>query len=174
MKYKIGALLMLLSASAFGSEIEKSVELGNSLTAMVKSKSDVKLKSLTNYKEIRSYLKENGCPRFKYKQYIIRDGDVSKLYLVASKGKSVIIGRHFTGSLIENTADISSFSSSTNGCVDLGAPKKDAAAMFVTHLKPEPNEFHVLESNLANIALYVSTKEVLYSVSGGEIKVIEK
>ena len=173
MKYKIGVLLFLLSTSAFGSQIEKSVDLGNSLTALVKSKSEIKLKSIANYKAIKGYLKENGCSGFKYKSYVIEDGDTSRLYLIGSKGKSVIIGRHFTASVVDNNADISSFTSSTNGCVDLGVPKKEAA-MFVTHLKPEPNEFHVLESNLANITLYVSTKESLYSVSGGEIKVVEK
>jgi len=172
MKYIIGLAILSICCVSHSDDIESNIAFGNVLTEAVKSKSSIKMKSLDNYKEVKGFLKQNKCPGFKYKAYSIPESN--RFYLVASKGKSVIIGRHFVGSLQGNSVDVSSLISSTNGCINLGSPKKDAAAMFVTHLKPEPNEFHVLQSNLANISLYVSTKDTLYSVSNGDITTVEK
>ena len=172
MKCILGITFLMISSFVYSSSIEDAVSLGNSLTEAVRSKSSMKLKRIDNYKEIKAFLKQNKCPGFKYKAYSLPEKN--KFYLVASKGKSIIVGRHFSGALSGDSVDISSLFSSTNGCINLGTPKKDTTAIFVTHLKPEPNEFHVLQSNLANIALYVSAKGALYSVSGGNISEVEK
>lgn len=171
MKYVLGIAFLVVSAVAHSSSIEEAVLLGNSLTEAVKSKSSIKLKEIDNYREVKAFLKQNKCAGFKYKAYLIPEKN--RFYLVASKGDSVVIGRHFSGALSAGSVDISSLSSSTNGCVNLGVAKKDDAAMFVTHLKPEPNEFHVLQSNLASIALYVSAKGTIYAVADGDIRKVE-
>lgn len=88
---------------------------------------------------------------------------------VASKGKNVIIGRHFKAPIHKEAIDVAAFESSTNGCLNLGPVRADAAAMYATHLKPFPNEFHLLQSNIRNIALYIGTKEGMYSVSENTI-----
>lgn len=172
MRNILGVLIVMSCSFAHSDGIEESVFLGNRLTEAVKSESHIKLKTLDNYKELKAYIKRNKCSGFKYRAYSLPDRN--KFYLVASKGKSVIVGRHFVGDIVENSVDIGTLTSSTNGCINLGSTKKNAAAMFVTHLKPEPNEFHVLESNLAKIALYVSTKGTLFSVSEGGITTVEK
>ncbi|MDM3871714.1 hypothetical protein QSV34_10170 [Porticoccus sp. W117] len=171
MKCFIGAMLLSLCFYSYADNIEEIQSLGNSLTEAVKSKSYVKLKSFSNTKEIKKFLSKNKCPGYKYRAYVL--ADKNKFYLVASKGKGVVIGRHFVGNINDNTVDIDSLSSSTKGCINLGPTQKDSAAKFVTHLKPEPSEFHVLQSNLANIALFVSTKGGLYSVSEGNVKKIK-
>lgn len=172
MRYILGIVLLVICSLAHSSSIDENIALGNSLTEAVKSKSHIKLKSIDNYKEIKAFLKQNKCRGFKYRAYSLPKQD--KFYLIASKGKAIVIGRHFVGTLIGNSVDVDTLESSTNGCINLGSPEKNTAAMFVTHLKPEPNEFHVLESNLANISLYVSAQGALYTVAEGGISKAEK
>ena len=171
MKYCLVFIFYFVGFSVQASTLEMSIALGNSLTEAVSSKSYIKMKALDNYREVRAFLKDNKCSGFKYRAYTIEDKN--KFYLIASKGKGMVIGRHFVGDISDNTVDIDSLVSSTNGCINLGAPKKDSAAMFVTHLKSEPNEFHLLESNLAKVALFVSSKGGLFSVSDGSISKIK-
>jgi len=161
--------LVLLANLAFGNELENNVKFGTLLTEAVQHKKVVKIKKLDQYKEIKSYLSDNKCPGYKYKAYIVGPEGNRNFYLVASKGKNVIIGRHFKAAISSNVIDISTFESSTNGCLNLGPVKSNAASMYATHLKPFPNEFHLLQSNIRRIALYIGTKEGMYVVNNGEI-----
>ena len=166
--------LLFLANLAVGSELEDSIKYGELLTGAVQDKKTVKLKKLDQYKDIKRYLSENKCSGFKYKAYIVGPIENQKFYLVASKGKNVIIGRHFKASISNNVIDFSTFESSTNGCLNLGPVKSNAAGMYATHLKPFPNEFHLLQSNIRRIALYVGTKEGMYIVNDGTMVLSEK
>lgn len=174
-KQKFTALIfiVLVSNMAMASELEEAVVYGNLLTEAVKEKSEVKLKKLPEFKSINRYLSENKCPGFKYKGYIVGPENNRYFYLVASKGKNVIIGRHFKAPINAGSIDTAKFESSTNGCLNLGSPPSNVAAMYATHLKPYPNEFHLLQSNLNSIALFIGTKAGMYAVENGAIKLSE-
>ncbi|WP_317933541.1 hypothetical protein [Halioxenophilus sp. WMMB6] len=172
MKQLLGIALIVFSALVHSGSLEDAAALGNELTQSVQSKASTKLKKLANYKEVKSFLKASGCPGFKYTAYILPER--SKFYLIATSSKNVIIGRHFVGDIADNLVDVSSLTSSTNGCLNMGTARAYTVGMFVTHLKPEPNEFHVQESNLAKIALYVRAGDELYSVSEGVISIVEE
>jgi hypothetical protein len=166
-------LLLLISTCVPASELEDAITYGNLLTQAVKEKEEVKLKKLSEYKAIKRYLTENKCSGFKYKAYIVGPKNKQFLYLVASKGKNVIIGRHFKAPINGGTVDVSGFESSTKGCLNLGTPPSNVAALTATHLKHYPNEFHVLQSRLAGLPLYIGTSEGIYSVEGGNIRLVE-
>ena len=169
--FEKGLLLffVLLANFAVGDELENSIKYGVLLTEAVQDKKVVKLKKLNQYKEIKNYLSDNKCPGFKYKAYIVGPEESRNLYLVASKGKNVIIGRHFKAAISNSIVDLSTFESSTNGCLNLGPVKSNVGGMYATHLKPFPNEFHLLQSNIRRIALYIGTKEGMYIVDDGGI-----
>ncbi len=161
--------LVLLANLAVGDELQNSIKFGALLTEAVQNKKVVKIKKLDQYKEIKSYLSSNKCRGFKYKAYIVGPEEERKFYLVASKGKNVIIGRHFKAAISNDIIDLSTFESSTNGCLNLGPVKSNAAGMYATHLKPFPNEFHLLQSNIRGIELYIGTKVGMYVVNDGEM-----
>ena len=174
---KLGILIIysvLFSVNAYSESLDESIEYGKLLAESVKSKKEIKLNKLAEYKEIKAFLKENKCSGFKYRAYIVGEDSSQKIYLIASKGKNVVLGRHFSAPYTNKKVDMSGMESSTNGCLDLGPVKDGVAGMFATHLKPIPNEFHVLESSINNITLYVGTKEGMYIVKNEEITLSEK
>jgi len=174
-KTKLIALLLplLMSLPTFGTELEAAIKYGNFLTEAVKTKSTVKIKKRPEYDAIKQYLSSRKCSGFKYKAYIVGSENDQQFYLVASKGKSVIIGRHFKAPINGGVIDASAFSSSTNSCLNLGKPASNVAAMYATHLKPYPNEFHLLQSNLKSIALYIGTSAGMYVVENGTMVLSE-
>jgi len=177
MNYKkqfIALIFMLLGSNlGMASELVDAIVYGSLLTEAVKGKAEVKLKKLLQFKGIDQYLSENKCSGFKYKGYIVGPENKQYFYLVASKGRNVIIGRHFKAPINAGSIEIAAFESSTNGCLNLGSPPSNVAAMYATHLKPYPNEFHLLQSNLNSITLYIGTKAGMYAVENGTIKLSE-
>jgi hypothetical protein len=169
-KHFFSLILTLLGSSmAMASELEDAIVYGNLLTKAVKEKAEVKLKKLPEFKIVNKFLSENKCPGFKYKAYIVGPENGQYFYLVASKGKSIIIGRHFKAPFSSGSINTDKFESSTNGCLNLGVPPSNVAAMYATHLKPYPNEFHLLQSNLNSIALFIGTKAGMYAVDNSSI-----
>ena len=165
------AIFYLFSNMTHGSNIESTIKYGNQLTEAIQQKEKVKLKKLPEYRDIKKYLSANKCPGFKYKGYIVGAEDQQFFYLVATKANDVIIGRHFKAPVNNGLIEISKFQSSTNGCLNLGNPKtSDTAAMYATHLKPLPNEFHLLQSNLHKIKLYIGTSNGMYTIKNGNIE----
>ena len=173
-KTKLLCLLLLFTGlPVFGQELDEAIKYGEFLTEAVKSKTTVKIKKLPEYDAIKQYLLENKCAGFKYKAYIVGPKNEQQFYLLASKGKNVIIGRHFKAPINRNGIDTLAFSSSTNGCLNLGKPASNSEGMFATHLKSYPNEFHVLQSNLRKISLYVGAQSGNYVIRQGKIKPLE-
>ena len=169
--FKLGIITLTLTTLSVmaSSEIDSAMKYGELLTTAVQEKSYTKLKKLNNYKAIRKYLSKNKCSDFKYKAYIVGSENNQYLYLIASKGKHIIIGRHFKSKIEDGNISIESFTSSTNGCLDLGVPKSDIAGMYATHLKLYPNEFHILQSNLGSIDLFIGTSAGMYIIKNGSI-----
>ena len=156
------------------SALKRSMRLGQALTVAVQKKKSLRLKRLSEYGAINAYLKENKCPGFTYKAYKVGSDDESYFYLVASKGRAIIIGRHFKAPIINGAIDVGQLESSTNGCLNLGVVQKDVVGMMATHLKPFPNEFHVLQSNLRKIDLYIGASEGRFKISDGTISALEE
>lgn len=182
MRVLILTVLICLSSSLFAetlhdfeSELEEVETHAVLLLQEIESKDKFRLKKLENYKELKNALSEIECPRFTYTAYTIEHGGEHLLYLVAGKrfSRSVIIGRHFMMRLDGLIADVLNIASSTNGCIDLGKPRKDAAAMFVTSLEPYPSEFHVIQSKLNKVSIYVGTSYATWKVSDGEVSLVE-
>ena len=164
-----------LSSFLQANDLDNAVKYGNFLTEAVQSKQKVKLKKLPEYKAIKTYLATNKCPGFKYNAYVVGPEEQQYFYLVASKGGNVIIGRHFKARKVGGAIKVGEFESSTNGCLNLGNPKtKKSVAMFATHLKPTPNEFHLLQSNLHSIALYIGTSNGMYLIENESIELSEE
>ena len=145
------------------------------LLAKINSQDSYELETLENYRELEDSLAEIECPDFSYTAYTIEHGGEHLLYLVAARNISsnVIIGRHFVTKLNGGVADTLNIASSTNGCIDLGEPKREAKAMFVTSLEPYPNEFHVIQSQLNKIPIYVGTSYATWLVSDGKVSLVE-
>ena len=166
--------MLLLTQAAASEEIDRAIKYGGLLTKAVQGKDRVKLKKLTEYKQIKTFLSQHKCSGMKYKGYIVGDNQDKYLYLVASKSKNIIIGRHFKAPIKGTDIIYNEFESSTNSCLNLGTPPKDTQAVYATHLKPYPNEFHILQSNLSGVALYVGTPSENYAIENGEVRVLEQ
>lgn len=135
-------------------------------------KADQKLKSFANYKDLKQFAKESGCSGYKYKAYVLELGDESRFYLVGTRSKNVIVGRHFRGTVQEGAVVLTELVSSTNSCLNLGRKPRDAVAMFATHLQPYPNEFHVLESLMHEVTLYIGTSAGNWKIEAGKISLL--
>lgn len=158
----------LCSHYASADEITDAEAFGAMLTAAIQQGSDIDWNKRSESKAIKKWLKEHQCPGLKYQGYIVGD-EKQYFYLIGRKGNEVIVGRHFKAPIVDSAIDIDAFDSSTKGCLSLGAKKADVAAMFTTHLQPYPNEFHVAQSSLHAVTLYISTKSGLFVVKNGEI-----
>lgn len=162
----------LSSNSTYADELEDAQAWGAMLTDAIQQKVKVNLKKRPEYKEIKSFLKENECPGIKYEGYLIGE-EQQYFYLIGSKGKEVIIGRHFKAPVVDGVIALDSAQSSTKGCLSLGAKKPDVSAMFATHLQAFPNEFHLLQSNIHAVTLYIGTKSGMYVVKDGKMYLSE-
>lgn len=162
----------LSSSYAHADELEAAQAWGMKLTEAIQQKTKLNLKKRPEYKEIKKFLKENQCPGIKYEGYLIGE-DQQYFYLIGSKGKEVIIGRHFKAPVVDGVIDLESAHSSTNGCLSLGPKKPAVAAMMATHLQPYPNEFHLLQSNIHAVTLYIGTKSGMFVVKEGKMYLSE-
>jgi hypothetical protein len=159
--------------AAMADEIASAASLGTLLTQAVNDGRELELRSVANHAELNRRIKADSCPGFAYKSYAITAGSQRFLYVVASKGRDMIIGRHWRIPLNGNKADLARLTSSTVSCLNLGTPAANALGVAVTHLGPFPNEFHVLQSNLHGIAVYVATDSGMYVVESGRIEAVE-
>lgn len=162
----------LSSNYTYADELEDAQAWGAMLTDAIQKKVKVNLKKRQEYKEIKNFLKENECPGIKYEGYLIGE-ERQYFYLIGSKGKEVIIGRHFKAPVVDGVIALDSAQSSTKGCLSLGPKKPDVSAMFATHLQPFPNEFHLLQSNIHAVTLYIGTKSGMYVVKEGKMYLSE-
>ncbi|GAB4172712.1 MAG: hypothetical protein Kow0020_07760 [Wenzhouxiangellaceae bacterium] len=169
------AIACWFATSAYGSEpeIDRAMENGRLLIEAVEAGRDVSLKSFENRAQIKQYLSKHKCPGLKYRNYVIDTSDGSYLYVVASKGRNAIVGRHFKAPIDNGRVDVEAFESSTKSCINLGSAKGNVAAFTVTHLQPYPNEFHVLVEKVAGRPLYVATEKGLFNVKDGQITTVE-
>ena len=167
-------VFLLSSTYAVSTELEQASKYGRLLTEAVKSKSHIKYKKLPQYKDIKAFLGEQKCPSVKYKAYIVGPTEQQYFYLVASKGRNVILGRHFKAPINDGVIDISAFESSTKGCLNLGSVKEQMVAMSASHLKPYPNEFHVLKSNVHAIPFYIVTSKGYFKIEDSLVELVKE
>lgn len=163
---------VLSSSYIYADELENAQTWGAMLTDAVQQKATVNLKKRPEYKEIKKFLKENQCSGSKYEGYLIGE-EPQYFYLIGSKGNEVIIGRHFKAPVVNGVIVLDSAQSSTKGCLSLGPKKPDVSAMVATHLQPYPNEFHLLQSNIHAVTLYIGTKSGMFVVKEGEMYLSE-
>lgn len=162
----------LNSGYIYADELENAQAWGAMLTDAVQQNTKVNLKKRSEYKQIKKFLKENQCPGLKYEGYLVGEGQ-QYFYLIGSKGKEVVIGRHFKAPVVDGVIALDSMQSSTNGCLSLGPKKPDVSAMVATHLQPYPNEFHLLQSNIHAVTLYIGTKSGMFVVKEGKMYLSE-
>ena len=167
-------VVLFSSIDLVATELDEAVEYGRLLTNAVEKKEHIKYKKLSRYNEIKGFLNEQKCAGFKYKAYVVGPDEKQYFYLVASKKKNMIIGRHFKAPIVNNEVDVARFESSTKGCLDLGKIKPNVAAMSASHLQPYPNEFHVLQSNLHSLGLYIITGVGYFKIENGLIELVKK
>jgi len=169
-------LIIALSTSSQGltEPLDDVINKGNRLVEAVSSNATVDLRQFENTRDIRRYLSANRCRGLNYEAYLLESGDQQTLYLVGSRSGHVIIGRHFKAPVIGNAVDVESFESSTRTCLDLGPVPENVAALMASHLAPEPNEFHFLQSVIHDVDLFVAAGNGLYKVSEGSIKLSER
>ncbi len=152
--------------------INNSESWGAALYQASLDKADQALKSFANYKDLNKFITESGCSGYKYKAYILEAGDERRLYLVGTRSKDVIVGKHFIGSMQESAVLLNGLLSSTNSCLNLGRKRQTIAAMFATHLQPYPNEFHVLESLIHDVTLFIGTAVGNWKIEAGKISLL--
>ena len=159
----------------YQSEVQHVQEVGSLLYETVTLKNRFNLKSLQNHKEAKSLFNERKCSKLSYKAYIVNYKGIESVYFVASKTFSspVIIGRHFSAPIENGLLKIEKLISSTKGCLNLGSTRNTTEGMIATSLDPFPNEFHVLQSKLHRITLYVSTEYGLWKIVSGQISLLE-
>jgi len=158
----------LSSGYAYADELEEAQVWGAMLTDAIQKNMKLNLKKRPEHKAIKKFLKENQCPGIKYEGYLVGE-EQQYFYLIGSKGKEVIIGRHFKAPVVDGVIALDSAQSSTKGCLNLGPKAPDVAAMVATHLQPYPNEFHLLQSNIHAVTLYIGTKSGMFVVKDGKM-----
>lgn len=168
----IFSLAAMSSSYIYADELQDAQLWGALLTDSVQKNIKVNLKKRPEYKDIKKFLKENQCPGVKYEGYLIGE-EQPYFYLIGSKGKEVIIGRHFKAPVVDGVIALNSAESSTKGCLSLGPKKSDVSAMMATHLQPYPNEFHLLQSNVHSVTLYIGTKSGMFVVKDGKMYLSE-
>lgn len=167
-------IIALLFNKAYADDLEKISQTGRVLSLAAQDKKEVKLKTLENQKEVKKFIKENKCPDYDYKAFVIDNEDETKVYLLGFYKKDVLIGRHFVGQLIDQSLDLSSIKSSSEKCLNLGEPFQPNSPLFVSHDEDIPNEFHVFASEFSQIPIFVSAKKGLYRILRGKLSAVQK
>jgi hypothetical protein len=168
------AVVLLFSFFSYASELDPTVHLGNLVYEQTQSNQKFDKRALKNIKEVEEILAPHKCSGLTYNYYSVDASDKTYLYIIASKGNHVIAGRHFRFDMLDNTASLNSVIKSTTSCLDLGKPDKMAAGMYLSHLKEYPNEFHVLQSTIHNMPLFVGTFAGDYKVTADNIELIKE
>ncbi len=168
-------LILLFSNAAVSLDLKTTMILGTELTDKVSSGAVTSIKTFGNYPEFSKYFESVKCKEFKYRNYIIEALGKTYLYLVGSKDYNIVIGKHFRAEVKGNAIDMSSIYTSTFTCWDTGPAKLDTVGLFVSSDDEYPNEFHILQSSLHSIGMFVSNpKDTVYSVNGSRIRKVEE
>ncbi len=153
--------------------LARAVDRGTRLAEAIENGDSLSLRKFANYGDIRTWLDSNRCPGFRYTGYFVRAAGASDLYLIASRGKDIIIGRHFKAPVSKGRVEIEQIESSTARCLNLGRSGSNTGNSLIAHPQPFPNEFHVLQSRLHRTDLRIATTHGNYMVSKGRIRKAE-
>ena len=104
---------------------------------------------------------------FKYRPIVVQESASQLVYFVAEKNNDIVMGRHYR---VEGAR----VTPSTNSCF-AAKEQPGAVGFFITHLLSKtPTEFHVYESLLHGMTIYVITsKEMKWKVDEGTISLFD-
>ncbi len=182
--FKILIILILFTETLFAQTAEPDFSdiesTGRQLADLVRDKDDRKLSSFANGKAVKQFLKNSGCKKFKYKAYVTSRGDEMTVHLIADKKYHAVVGRHYSGPLLDNTVPLDDLHASTVTCLDLGPGVKQKmqdglqiASFTTTHFEALPNAYHVMQNLLTETPLYVLTAEAIFKIEDGAVNRVE-
>ena len=175
-------IVALLSASAVSvaqdasNALKHAESTGAALFNAFNSKDFAGSQDIKNIDALERAINAQKCPGTVVSLILLPDrqhaSEVFAVSGVPDEGK-LVIGKHFKTTIHEGVADIESLSASTKSCLILTINPKAAALMTTELISATPTEFHVLETKLHKIPLYVGAGGQVWAVRDGSIRKVE-
>jgi hypothetical protein len=154
---------------------------GAALFAAIQAKNFARPEDIKNFEALQRAIDRQKCKDTAISWAILPDrARGTEIFGISSAASDdqVVIGRHFKASVVDGAADLSTLAASTKGCLILkippgggGRPGAKLVGAYTTELiSTTPTEFHVLESKLHRIALFVSAGGEVWEVNNGSIR----
>lgn len=165
------------SAQEAADELRHAEARGAALFAAVRATSLAGPEDIKNFEALQRATDPQKCKDTTIAWILLPDrNQATELYGIASASAEdeLVVGKHFKAKVVDGTADLSTLTASTKSCLTLKIQPR-AAALFTTEvISATPTEFHVLESKLHAVALYVGAGGKAWSVKDGAISKLEK
>jgi hypothetical protein len=166
------------AAQGTAADVLKHAEAtGAALFAAIQAKSLAGPDDIQNFEALQRAIDPQKCPETTISWILLPDQkkatEIFGISSVPTIGK-LVVGRHFKASVVDGVVDLSTLVASTKSCLTLGIPP-NAVALYTTEVvSATPTEFHVFESTLHGIPLYVGAGGEAWLVKDGSIRKLEK
>jgi hypothetical protein len=175
------ATLLFVSAVSLAQDasdpVKQAETTGEALFSAINSKDFAGSQDVKNLDALQRAVDAQKCPGTTVSLILLPDrqhaSEVFAIASVADDGK-LVVGRHFKTTIRDGVADVGALSASTKSCLILTLGPKAAALMTTEVISATPTEFHVLETKLHNIPLYVGAGGQVWAVKHGSIRKLEK
>ena len=180
MRFVLGALLLVSAVSSAqdaADPVKQAERTGAALYGAISGKDFAGSQDIRNLDVLQRALDAQKCPGTTVTLIVLPDHQhASEVYAVSSVSDvgKLVVGRHFKTTIHDGMADVGALAASTKSCLILTISPNAAALMTTEVISATPTEFHVLETKLHNIPLYVGAGGQLWSVKDGSIRKLEK
>jgi hypothetical protein len=180
MRVLLAALLFASTVSLAQSAsvpVEQAEMTGAELFTAISSKDFATSQDIKNFDALQRALDAQRCPGTTLSLILLPDRQHAyQVFAIAGvpDGGKLVVGRHFKTTVHDGTADVVALAASTKSCLILTISPQAAALMTTEVISPTPTEFHVLETKLHNIPLYVGAGGQVWAVKDGSIHKVEK
>lgn len=180
MRLPLAGLLIVSSVSSgqdTSDAVKQAETTGAALFVAISTKDFAGSQDIKNLDALQRALDAQKCPGTTMALIVLPDHQhASEVFAVSavSDEAKLVVGKHFKTTVHDGVADVGALAASTKSCLILTISPKAAALMTTEVISATPTEFHVLETKLHNIPLYVGAGGQVWAVKDGSIRKLEK
>lgn len=157
--------------------IERAETTGRALFAAVQEKNFATSQDIRNYEALQRAIDAQSCPHTNISLILLPNREQpTEVFAISSVSENdqIVIGRHFRARVSDATVDLNSLVASTKSCLIMKMRPGAIGVGASELISATPTEFHVLESKLHGLPLYVVAGGTAWTVNNGSIRKLEK
>lgn len=172
-----GAITLTAAAPDATVALGNAETTGAALFAAMQANNLAKPQDIKNFDALQRAVDPLTCPGTTLSWILLPDAThATRLFGIAAGGTrtQLVVGKHFKANMVDGAVDLATLAASTKSCLTLNI-LSHAVGVFTTELdSATPTEFHVVESSLHNIALFVNAGGEVWSVKDGKISKVKQ